>query len=60
MIYESNQSQGGDVFRQKALDFMEKESRAREKCILKIDTDKSGDLEINEGANISSRRLIRV
>jgi len=60
MLYESNQSQGGDIFRQKASDFMNSEERAREKFILKIDTDGDGELSINEGEQVTSRRLIRV
>jgi len=60
MLYEENQSQGGDIFRQKAGDFLNKEERAREKCLLKIDTNGNGTLEVNEGAQIASRRLERV
>lgn len=60
MLYESNQSQGGDVFRQKAGDFMNKEERAREKFLIKLDTDGDGNLSVNEGEQVTSRRLIRV
>lgn len=60
MLFEENQSQGGDIFRVKAGDFLNKEERAREKCLLKLDTDGDGELSVNEGANISSRRLVRV
>lgn len=60
MLYESNQSQGGDIFRQKAGDFMNKEERAREKFLLKLDVDGDGELSVNEGEQITSRRLVRV
>jgi hypothetical protein len=60
MLYSSNQSQGGDVFRQKAGDFLNEEQRAREKVLLKLDTDGDGELSPNEGEQIQSRRLIRV
>lgn len=60
MIYESNQSQSLDVFRAKAGDFQNKEERAREKVLLKIDTDGDAELSPNEGSQIQSRRLIRV
>lgn len=60
MLYQSNQSQGGDVFRQKALDFLASEERAREKFLLKLDVDGDGELSVNEGEQVTSRRLIRV
>lgn len=60
MLYQSNQSQGGDVFRQKAQDFLLLEERAREKFLLKIDTDGDGELSVNEGEAITSRKLVRV
>lgn len=60
MIYESAFSQVADIFKAKADDFKNKEERAREKFILRLDTDDSGDIQSNEGIQVTSRRLIRV
>lgn len=60
MLFEENQSQGGDIFRVKAGDFLNKEERAREKFLLKLDGNDNAILDVNEGAQVTSRRLIRV
>lgn len=60
MLFEENQSQGGDIFRVKAGDFMNKEERAREKFLIKIDTDGDATLSENEGFQVTSRKLVRV
>lgn len=60
MLFEENQSQGGDVFRIKAGDFLNKEEKAREKFLLKLDTNGDSVLSPDEGAQITSRRFERV
>lgn len=60
MIYESSSNTANDIFRVKAGDFMNKEERAREKFLLKIDVDGDEALSVNEGTQVSSRRLVRV
>ena len=60
MIYEASSNQANDIFAVKAGEMMNKEERAREKFLIKLDADGDGTLGNTEGAAVTSRRLIRV
>lgn len=59
LIYESLISQTDDVFEKKAMRALDLENSARKRVILRIDTDKSGDLDIGEQMGIGSISLFR-
>lgn len=60
MLFYSSSNVPDDIFSKKAEMFLNNEERAREKVILRLDTDSNSTLESGEGIQVASRRLIRV
>jgi hypothetical protein len=59
LIYQGIQNQVDDVFSQKAKTYAALEAIARNRVILRLDTNEDGEVDATEGLNISSGSLYR-
>lgn len=60
LIMMDMRKQTGDIFEQKMQEYEVKEQRAREKYIIRIDTNKDGVQDNFEGVEVQVKRLIRI
>lgn len=60
LIMLDMKKQVGDIFEQKAADYLVKEQRAREKYLLKLDLNKDGTQDLFEGTQVQVKRLVRI